>query len=39
MGDVALSEVANVKSMSGESLVENDETEGPGLKEAPFSYH
>ena len=39
MGDVALSEVANVKSMSDESMVENDEKEGPGLKEAPFSYH
>ena len=37
MGDVALSEVANVKSMSDESMVENDEKEGPRLKDAPFT--
>ena len=39
MGDVALSEVANVKSMSDESMVENDEQEGPRLKEVPFTHN
>lgn len=39
MGDVALSEVANIKSMPDESMVENDEQEGPRLKEVPFTYN
>ena len=39
MGDVALSEVANIKSMPDESMVENDEQEGPRLKEVPFTHN